>query len=169
MVYGHEKVLESSMLFNLKVVDPESVCCVHHFTLTLLYATSFNLRIIMLFFRFEDERIIDFLIEKGASVNETLKSSTSPLHLAVSYGRVKVVKLLIKAEAHVNARDESLNTPLHMIKNMTVRSYPCFPTPADHYAIVNLLIQNGAEVRAKNADGKMPLDLATNEESKFSI
>lgn len=118
--------------------------------------------------RFEDERLIDFLIENGAQVNHAFKSGLTPLHLAVSYGRVKVVESLLRAGANIHATDNDFNTPLHLVnkpKNNWV-ILPFSSTAEDFYAICELLINNGANVFAHNTDGKTPLDMI-NRKSKF--
>lgn len=72
-------------------------------------------------FRFEEEKVIVFLIESGAPVNHADKTGITPLHQAARNGQSKVVETLIRAGAHVNATDKDLNTPLHMIKWMTAK------------------------------------------------
>ena len=44
------------------------------------------------------------LIEKGASVNASSKSSQTPLLIAVSYGHLDCVKLLLENGADINAK-----------------------------------------------------------------
>lgn len=122
----------------------------------------------MILFYCEDENLIDFLIEKGASVNHATKSGQTALHRAVERGRVKIVKSLISAGALVNATDKDLNTPLHSIKMMKLNHVRYFATVDDYTAICELLIANGADMDAKDADGKTPLDVITNEKSKFT-
>lgn len=85
-------------------------------------------------------------------MNHALKSGLTPLHLAVSNGRVKVVDSLIKAGAHINATDNDLNTPLHLV-NKPKNNWIIFPfnsTADDFYAVCELLIINGANVNARN-------------------
>lgn len=120
---------------------------------------------------FKDVKVIDFLIENGALVNHIDKWGRTPLHLAVNNGRVQVVKSLIRTGAHVNATDNDLNTPLHYVNSVEdIRSILEFrPTCKDFYSIAELLIQIGADVHAKNANGRTPFDIITNEKSKFLI
>lgn len=115
------------------------------------------------------------MIEKGASVNLTDKSGDTPLHMAVYSARVPVVEMLISAGAFVNATNKKLDTPLHTIgksQKLVVRSlkeswfWNIDDYDADCYSIATLLIQNGADLRARNKDGKTPLDLVANEKSK---
>lgn len=124
------------------------------------------------YFRFKDESVIDLLIENGASVNHKLKNSgRTPLHQAVSSGRLKVVKSLIRAGAHINATDDELSTPLHVInafRDSSEETDNFNSTADDFYAIAVLLIDNGADVNAKDAYRYTPLDRIENERSKFS-
>lgn len=53
-------------------------------------------------------------------MNRALTTGTTPLHIAVGKGSVRVVGSLIRAGAHVNAEDEDLETPLHELKKMKV-------------------------------------------------
>lgn len=130
----------------------------------------FNLKIFTWIFRFKDDKIIDFLIENGAIVNHAVKPGQFPLHLAVWSGRVNVVESLINAGAHINATDGNLNTPLHYADEQDLEIYINYfnSTADDFYAIAVLLIDNGADVNAKNVDGKTPLEVIENEKSKFS-
>lgn len=109
-------------------------------------------------------------------MNHKLKDSgRTPLHQAVSYGRLRVVKSLIRAGAHINATDDELFTPLHVIGGLPLiesgewETNDFNSTADDFYAIAVVLIDNGADVNAKDAYGYTPLDRVNDERSKFSI
>ena len=73
--------------------------------------------------------------------------------------------MLIKRGANVSAVDPNLNTPLHLV-NMKIR----MDDDADGtkaFAIAELLVNNGADLNAKNSNEKTPLDLAKNDKSKL--
>ena len=124
-------------------------------------------------------RILNLLIRNGADVNaaDSLCQHTA-LHRAVSladnekfpiggrsngHGVARAVERLILAGADVNARtecphggrlgtvwhDEGGATPLHIAASRGA-------TP-----VASALIDNGADVQAKDADGRTPLDIAT--------
>lgn len=78
------------------------------------------------------------LIKGGADVNVL----NEPLHAAVSYGKPKVVEILIKNGANVNAQNNHKNIPLHLVA--------AFGDTEKHLAIAELLVNNGADVNAKD-------------------
>ena len=57
-------------------------------------------------------RCLEFLINKGADVNETGPSGMTVLMYAAHYGHVNCVDLLIKAGADVNGADPNRGTVL---------------------------------------------------------
>jgi ankyrin repeat protein len=104
------------------------------------------------------------LLELGANPNlpgEQFGVPTSPLHQAVFRNKLKfekgnageIVKLLLKAGAHVSSTDFfKQQTPLH------VAAYVNNPIA------VKMLLEAGAKVMPKDADGKTPLDYAESAE-----
>lgn len=79
-------------------------------------------------------------------------------------GLVELVKFLIEHGANVNAVDLHSSTALHKIMETT-----SINNADKRYAIAELLINSGANVNAKNSDDKTPADLATNNDSNFTI
>lgn len=63
----------------------------------------------------------------------------------------------MKNGANINVKDDDLNTPLHLIAERGETD--------DHYIIAKSLIDNGADIYAKNAKNQTPLNLAKNEKS----
>lgn len=61
-----------------------------------------------------NEKITEFLIDKGSVVNYKNSKGQCALHHAVINGNEKVVNILIKNGADVNAKDDNENTPLHL-------------------------------------------------------
>jgi ankyrin repeat protein len=59
--------------------------------------------------------IIPVLLEHGADVTARDDTHSMPLHLAASRGSPDIVQLLIKHDADVNALDGNLKTPLHLL------------------------------------------------------
>ncbi|WP_264686539.1 ankyrin repeat domain-containing protein [Wolbachia endosymbiont (group B) of Rhopobota naevana] len=110
--------------------------------------------------------VVKLLLDRGASVNVTDMNSQTPLGLATKGNMIEILK---KAELDqgllINARGGNLdkvkdliaqganletkdNTPLHNACNN------------DRLKVVEYLIEKGASLKAKNKDGKIPLELA---------
>lgn len=104
---------------------------------------------------FEDRssyKMTKFLIEKGADVNIKCNSFEYPLH--IFGGEESFARLLVEnpygSKADVNCRNSFGETPLHL----AVRN--CRPAGAKY------LIENGADINAKDNDGISPLDNVKN-------
>ena len=90
-------------------------------------------------------------------------SAESTLHLSVNRLDLIITRILIRHGTQVNSTDDELNTPLHRLLLAD------FDSGEDKYKfktkyliseICETLINAGSEVRAKNFNGKSPLDLA---------
>lgn len=95
----------------------------------------------------------------------------TPLHEAVINVRPNVVKSLIRAGAYINATDSKLNTPLHLVDrfNPEWQENLFNSTVDDFYVIAELLINNSANVFAKNYRGARPILETIDEKGKFPI
>jgi hypothetical protein len=123
--------------------------------------------------------MLEVLIDNGANVNSVDDvRGWSPLFLAVTGYRAKVVEFLVKKGADVNLADKKGRTPLHLSEtpmiaqilidngahvdarskdgNTKLHMVP----PLD---VAQILVDHGADVNAKNKEGKTPLDLAIKE------
>jgi tankyrase len=107
-------------------------------------------------------RVIRYLLQRGAYVNETDKNGVTPLHRAVRFRSPAAVKELIAQGADVNAVDKkSRSTPLH--RAVTNTGAPATAGKADRAVeIARLLLAAGANPRVKNKSGKTPSDYAKN-------
>jgi serine/threonine-protein phosphatase 6 regulatory ankyrin repeat subunit B len=76
------------------------------------------------------------------------KWGTEPLHVAATFGKTEVARLLLDHKADVNAKLKDGQRPLH------------FAAREGHLDVVKLLLDNGADLNAENADGFSPLHKA---------
>ena len=134
--------------------------------------------------------VIGLLLKHGADVLVADKFLQTPLHLAAAVeGNAAAVQLLLEHEADVNAQHPLGSTALHessrrpnspakiraLLQNRAnidardktwqiplhraIRSEPCFHDPSAE--ISRLLLDYGADVMAKDANGNTPLHLAS--------
>ncbi len=88
------------------------------------------------------------LIAQGVNVN-TVRDGFSPLMTAAAAGNVDVARVLLEAGANVNEKDDDGNTAFHRAASYQPGS-----------AMIELLLQSGVDVDAKNRFGKTALALA---------
>jgi hypothetical protein len=72
---------------------------------------------------------------------------SQPLKVAVTWGDIHAVELLLDAGAAINAKHEAGDTALHHAVRM------------GHFDIVRLLINRGADQSIRNGTGQLPRDL----------
>ncbi len=85
------------------------------------------------------------LVARGADVNKT---GWTPLHYAATGGHVEIINLLLEEHAYIDAESPNKTTPLMM---------------AAHYgspAAVKVLLEAGADTRARNQLGLTAIDFA---------
>ncbi|WP_341816915.1 ankyrin repeat domain-containing protein [Wolbachia endosymbiont (group A) of Agelastica alni] len=119
--------------------------------------------------------VIEKLIENGANVNEKGDNENTPLHWAAAKGRLEVVEKLIEKGANIGVEDKGGKTPFERAeKNQRTEVAKFLATVKDnddktalHYAaekgnldLVRLLIENVADINAKNKDGMTPFKIA---------
>ncbi|WP_425385309.1 ankyrin repeat domain-containing protein [Wolbachia endosymbiont (group B) of Schoenobius gigantella] len=125
--------------------------------------------------------IIEFLLDKGVSVDDTSNYGWTPLHYTASKGCLEVAKFLIDKGASINAQNVYGREPIHIAaehdnkniielllnKGVSVNEVDKDGWMSLHWAswnghlnIIEYLVGKGANVNAKDRNGKTPLDLA---------
>ena len=95
---------------------------------------------------------------RKAVLNTNSDGSQLPLHAAALRGNGKMVRLLLDKGADANARNISEETPLH---------YAAMYGPSFTSGNARILVEEGgADIDAKDRDGKTPLDIARKEENR---
>jgi ankyrin repeat protein len=124
------------------------------------------------------EEVVNLLLDHGADVNVKAYAGQTSFFLACEIGYKDVASLLLAHGADVNAKDDKSRTPLHeATHNICKRShaeldilekankkYDIFPSYKDldisgksYNDLVAWLLTCGADVRAKDNNGKTPL------------
>uniref|UniRef100_A0ABD2XPK1 Uncharacterized protein n=1 Tax=Trichogramma kaykai TaxID=54128 RepID=A0ABD2XPK1_9HYME len=112
---------------------------------------------------------VNLLLSRGADVNLDTYAC-SPLHIAARYRHPRVVELLLMRGADPNKQDAEQSTPLHALTRLCI----CQCTNGVQFCdkrkpvdkIIQMLIEYGADIEARNSDGDSPLDLAV---SRFDV
>jgi ankyrin repeat protein len=97
--------------------------------------------------------IINFIIERGADVNQKDKQENTPLHIAVINKNLNAANLLLDRGAQIDAKDKNSQTPLHIA------------VINKNFKAASLLLDRGAQVDARDARGRTPLHFAAIKDS----
>lgn len=101
----------------------------------------------------DNTNLIRKLIGAGADVHPNPSCPHSPLTYAASYGRVKMIELLLDAGAQIDQTDASGYTPLFALISGNVGR-----STENTVEAVELLLRRGARVHAKIASGETVYD-----------
>jgi hypothetical protein len=112
---------------------------------------------------YDQIRIVEVLLKRGAKIESKDRGGLTPLHLAAKWGNVRIVKLLLKHSARVDNREdhiESLSAGPALRPSMNTVLHTAAGEWGPKAEIVALLLEAGADPNAKNASKESPLDLA---------
>ena len=93
----------------------------------------------------------------------TNKNET-PLHIAIVYGKDKVVQKLLARGCNVNVKTTDKETPLHLALKFGM-SYD----RDEGFRLLSLLLPHGADVNAQDNDGDTPLEWALIGDSSMTL
>lgn len=102
-------------------------------------------------------RVVKFLLEQGADVNQRSSKGETVLHWAAQGGHRTMIELLFSHGADANAQDGEGFTPLHHAVRQGYRS------------VAELLLSHKASVSAQARDGITPLHLAIGKKSVMEM
>src|SRR5215468_4795391 len=103
--------------------------------------------------------VIELLLDAGSDIERTDKAGASPLHRAVRARSPEAVRCLLERGARADAtHGRQRTTPLHLVTHSTSAS-GTKGARAEQQEIEALLLQYGADPRARDANGNLPRDV----------
>ncbi len=120
----------------------------------------------------------DLLRKNPALVNARDETGNTPLHCAIGYFELGVVKELLAYAADVNARDNNGVTPLHILAAGVPPNPPPPPksvqVPAGglqgiHAQIAELLLARNASLQTRTSWGWTPLETAERSNTRYMV
>ncbi|XP_055954742.1 uncharacterized protein LOC130010759 [Patella vulgata] len=96
--------------------------------------------------------IVKHIVAKGANINAEDEDGRTPLILAIQRGKTLTINCLIKLKSSVKVADKDEKLPIHVAANSNAGRLDI-----DTSAIIQLLVEAGSPVNAKDAYGRTPL------------
>jgi len=94
-----------------------------------------------------NSQVVEYLVDKGADINQIGRFEEPPLHAAAYAGSPETVELLIRSGANVNQHGPLGELALHWVAKGTVTTIPRkINTQAQYDEIVKILIDSGSEL-----------------------
>ncbi|MGL9761743.1 MAG: ankyrin repeat domain-containing protein [Wolbachia sp.] len=120
-------------------------------------------------------KVVEYLIERGASLKAKNKDDKIPLELAEQKGYTDIVEMIKKMQLGLDekllsaVKNDDLNEVEDLVgQGASLKAKDSNNSTLLHYAscninlkVVEYLIEKGADLKAKDSNGKTPLDLAT--------
>ncbi|EAX82040.1 ankyrin repeat protein, putative [Trichomonas vaginalis G3] len=98
--------------------------------------------------------IIKIFISKEGDVNTKVENGLSILHFAAIFGDKEMIEILISNGIDINSRIQATSqSALHISLMLNYINFIEFPT-FDSHEIFEFLIENGADINAKDINGK---------------
>ena len=92
---------------------------------------------------------INYLIEKGVSINEGNSHDKTPLHVGARHGHANVCEILLKYQANVSLVNNYGQSPLYVaVTRASIDKY---------LAVIKLLIEYGSDVNQTDKQQNNPL------------
>jgi len=100
-------------------------------------------------------KVVKFLIDNGANIEERDHEEWTPLFFACFEGHIKIATLLLEEGANINHKNYEGDTILHILTSSIKMTYmdKC-------KNIFNLLIEHGIDINETNNSGNTPLTMA---------